>query len=323
MARILVVDDEPNVRSLLGRVLRDAGHVAECVGTGEAAIESIQQCPVDAVLLDYRLPGINGHQVIAALRRGYPELGIIMMTGYGSIRLAVEAMRLGAFEYLSKPFDNNEVLVALAKVLAYRHQEVARKVDLVKHLCSILRHSDNPRDAKATVLKTLVALAVLPSTSVPLFASSARLICQLMNTGRTDTHVSFEPTLSSLDGLIESDTHQWPRPVIVATARLDANRHLSAAELADEVGMSAGHLGRLVKNHTRLTIPEWKWIPGVQRGFPPVVHTTEQMSVIAFRAGYEHAEVFSRDFKSLLGVSVADFRQRMAACVQNHHHTAE
>jgi DNA-binding NtrC family response regulator len=129
-ARILVVDDDaPFVRAQV-ILLEDEGFAAESAHAGDAALARLEQTPpVDLVLTDLAMPGMDGLQLLAEIRRRRPALPVIMMTGHGSIDTAVEAMRRGATQYLTKPVDPDELLVQIRRALdAARLEEENRQL---------------------------------------------------------------------------------------------------------------------------------------------------------------------------------------------------
>lgn len=114
---ILAVDDEPNMRRLLEISLRQAGYHPLSACNGSEALAIIQQQPVDLVLSDLHMPGMNGLQLLAALRKQYEHLPFIMVTAQGEIKTAVEAMKLGASDYILRPFELETLEIAIAKAL--------------------------------------------------------------------------------------------------------------------------------------------------------------------------------------------------------------
>jgi DNA-binding NtrC family response regulator len=120
MTRILVVDDEPNLREAIQMVLTAASHTVDVVGSGETAVEAHRRAPYDALVLDIALPGMNGVETLAAIKVLTPEVVAIFITAHGSIASAVEAMRTGGFDYLPKPFDNDELVLKVERALAHR-----------------------------------------------------------------------------------------------------------------------------------------------------------------------------------------------------------
>ena len=126
-ARILVADDEPAMRWLLERLLRQAGHAVTVVEDGPAALAAAARPdPFDVAFLDIRMPGLDGLEVLSRLRAASPDTAVIVMTAHGSVRAAVEAMQRGAYDYLAKPFDNDEALLLVAR--AVEAKALAREV---------------------------------------------------------------------------------------------------------------------------------------------------------------------------------------------------
>jgi two-component system nitrogen regulation response regulator GlnG len=125
-ARILVADDEPSIRWLLERLLRQAGHAVTVVEDGETALARASTEAFDLAFLDVRMPGLDGLEVLSRLRTEVPETAVIVMTAHGSVRSAVEAMQRGAYDYLTKPFDNDEVRLLVERAQGAR--ALAREV---------------------------------------------------------------------------------------------------------------------------------------------------------------------------------------------------
>ena len=125
---ILIIDDEPNMRWVLGRALEQAGYTIHGAGGGEEAASLLLREAIDLVLLDLKLKGEDGLTILRRLRERQPELVVIMLTAYGTVPTAVEAMQLGAADFLRKPFDVEEVTFKIARALERRamQQELAR-----------------------------------------------------------------------------------------------------------------------------------------------------------------------------------------------------
>lgn len=113
--RILVVDDDASLRETLLILLRRAGHEAEAVASAAAAIEKIETRPFDVVLTDVRMPGGDGVALLPEIRKRAPSAVPIVMTAYSTWSQAVEAMRLGAFDYVRKPFDRDNIIATVAR----------------------------------------------------------------------------------------------------------------------------------------------------------------------------------------------------------------
>jgi two-component system response regulator AtoC len=114
---VLVVDDDPAVGKVLGALLEQDGLGALHVASGPAALAALEQHPFDAVISDLRMPGMDGMALLAEIGKRWPGLPVVMLTAHGTVPLAVEAMKAGAAEFLLKPFDRQEVLYIVHKLV--------------------------------------------------------------------------------------------------------------------------------------------------------------------------------------------------------------
>ena len=120
MPKILITDDEQQIRRILSVMLTEHGFEVAEAESGARAVEVNPEFRPDVALLDINMPGMDGVATLKALLEQNPKLDCIMMTAYGTIRSAVEAMRTGAFDYLTKPFDNDELLLIINRALELR-----------------------------------------------------------------------------------------------------------------------------------------------------------------------------------------------------------
>jgi flagellar motor switch protein FliN len=116
--KILVVDDEAPMREVLKLSLESSGHRVLTAADGQAALEILKSSPVELVLTDLRMPGLSGTELIRAIKQRFPEMGVLMITGYATLDSALEAMRMGALDVLQKPVDLNELAEKIAKYAA-------------------------------------------------------------------------------------------------------------------------------------------------------------------------------------------------------------
>ncbi len=116
--RILVVDDDPSLRETLGILLRRAGHEVDAAANVKEALAAADGKGFDVILTDVRMPGGDGIGLLAEIARRSPDAVTIVMTAYSTWPQAVEAMRLGAFDYVRKPFDNDDILATIGRALA-------------------------------------------------------------------------------------------------------------------------------------------------------------------------------------------------------------
>jgi DNA-binding NtrC family response regulator len=120
MAKILVVDDQRNMRTTLSLMLRGAGHDVSEGADGNEACEMVRGDSYDLVLTDLKMGGRDGIEVLRHTKEASPLTEVIVMTAYGTIESAVEAMRIGAYDYIQKPFSEEELLVKVDRAVEKR-----------------------------------------------------------------------------------------------------------------------------------------------------------------------------------------------------------
>jgi len=120
MHKILIIDDDKGLRTVLSDLVKSEGYEAFTAGNGKVALKEISTHSPDIVLLDIRLPGVDGMTILERIREIDKHIIIIMMTGHGDIKDAVRAIKLGAFDYITKPFNNDEIIAAVKKALKNR-----------------------------------------------------------------------------------------------------------------------------------------------------------------------------------------------------------
>lgn len=128
--RVLVVDDELIVRESLAQLLASRNFAPVPVETGEKVLKLIEQNSFDIMLLDPKLPGIDGMEVLKKVKKRNPDTEVVIMTAFASVGSAVEAMKQGAYDYVTKPFDPEEILALLNKVV--EHQSLKRENILLR-----------------------------------------------------------------------------------------------------------------------------------------------------------------------------------------------
>lgn len=130
---ILVVDDEPGMCHILKRMLTDEGYTVYTANNGGDALKLVAQDPPDAAMLDIRMPGMDGLEILSRIKEESPETAVIMMTAFGTVETAVQAMKRGAYEYITKPFNNDEVLHIVGNAI-----ERKRLLDRTRYLAKQL-----------------------------------------------------------------------------------------------------------------------------------------------------------------------------------------
>jgi len=129
-SRILVVDDERKIQLVLEKLLKGRGYEVGAADGGRSALEAVAEEPPDLVLLDLRMPGMDGMETLRSLRGAGYAGKIIIMTAYGTIESAVEAMREGAYDYITKPFSNEDLLLSIERTL--EHERLRRDLEMAR-----------------------------------------------------------------------------------------------------------------------------------------------------------------------------------------------
>ena len=114
---ILIIEDEQVILSGCRLVLMEQGYVVDTRLTGETGLDAALTGSYDLVLLDVKLPDLNGMEILQKIREKRPDVHVIVMTGFSTVQNAVEAMKLGAFDYLAKPFSDGELVLAIEKAI--------------------------------------------------------------------------------------------------------------------------------------------------------------------------------------------------------------
>jgi NtrC-family two-component system response regulator AlgB len=157
MASILIVDDEKNIRAHLTAYVRSRGHAVDAADDARSALARLDRHPADVVLSDVRMAGVDGLDLLREIRRRWPETVVVLMTAYGTVPEAVEAMRSGAYDYLVKPFSLDQVGLLLGRVLEVqrlRHENQALRLSIDE---PVLLESANPLMQRALATARQVA----------------------------------------------------------------------------------------------------------------------------------------------------------------------
>ena len=150
MARVLVVDDQDTIRHFISKALEDEGHEVVTAPSGEAALGFFGADPPDAVILDLKLPGMSGLEVLGKIKATERETVVIMITAYGEISSAVKAMRMGAFDYIPKPVDLDHLMLSLRRALESKKYYGQGWQDTAKALgCTVLFNDEKKKNSKS------------------------------------------------------------------------------------------------------------------------------------------------------------------------------
>lgn len=167
--RTLVVDDERPIRLLMEKELPRAGHMVTCAGSGEDALEQLRMREFDVILLDLKMPGIGGMEALRRIRDSGSSAEVVILTGHPDVDSAIQAMKLGAYDYLTKPFKLAEL------------EEVLRRAAERKHLYAentALRRMVAQREPSSLMIGHSPAMVSLLATVRRIATSEASVLIQ-------------------------------------------------------------------------------------------------------------------------------------------------
>jgi len=124
---ILIIDDDTSLRRVLEYNLQEAGYAVATAPSGEEGVRLFDEVSPDLVISDMKMPGMDGMQVLRSIRERSPEMLVIMITAFGTVDIAVEAMKSGAYDYITKPFNRDELRLTVAKALQFKRLAVENK----------------------------------------------------------------------------------------------------------------------------------------------------------------------------------------------------
>lgn len=140
MEKILIIDDNENLRYTLTELLQDSGFETDTTPEGASALNELETQIYDLIILDMKLPGMGGLEILKKIKDRYPHIPVIMLTAFGDIKTAVEAMKHGAQDFMTKPFDNNAMLLTIKKALEMKY--LKQEVNLLRKKMDSMYKSD-------------------------------------------------------------------------------------------------------------------------------------------------------------------------------------
>ena len=167
MERILIVDDEENIRFILSELLKKAGYKTELAENGTEALQKIQSMKPEIILLDYKLPDLNGIEILKRIQNNEENFLVIMMTAFGDIKNAVTSMKLGAFDYLTKPFDNKEMLRTIAS--AAENLRLQKKAENLQKTSPVSEEVKEMMGESEEIRKILAQVELVAKSDITVF----------------------------------------------------------------------------------------------------------------------------------------------------------
>ena len=174
--QILVVDDDQSLRRVTQLQLEDAGHEVITAASGEEALLRIDEEAPALVITDFKMPGISGLEVLRRVRESHPQTTVLMVTAFGTVQSAVEAMKAGAYDYITKPIDHDELLLVVNRAMERHH--------LLEEVRSLRRSLDQKYGFESIIGRSKVLLNVLEMASRVAQKNSTVLIRGETGTGK-------------------------------------------------------------------------------------------------------------------------------------------
>jgi len=256
VSRILVIDDDQGVRESMERMLRGAGYTVQSAETGEEGLTLARGNAFDVILSDMRMPGISGIDVLQRLREQRVDSAFIVMTGFGTVDTAVEAMKLGAVDFVQKPFFRDELLMRVRS--AADRRQLARQVDLLQRqirtsgsLDALIGDSDAMRRVKDLVGRAAAASGTVLITGET--GTGKELVARALHaeSSRGDKPYVALNCAALTDSLLENELFGHARGAFTgaAAARAGLIEHANGGTLfLDEIGtMPSGLQAKLLR----------------------------------------------------------------------------
>ena len=169
---ILIIDDERNYLLILSALLEEQGYAVTALDDPAFGLTYLEESEVDVVITDMKMPGMTGQQVLDRVRHDYPYVPVLIMTAFGSIEAAVDAMRQGAFDYITKPFSNDELLMSVAKAVEFSRAQRTNRL-LVENLSRTYGTSNIVGGSKAMQRVLALVERAAPSKSTVLITGES------------------------------------------------------------------------------------------------------------------------------------------------------
>lgn len=256
MSRILVIDDDQGVRDSMSRMLRGAGFTVETAATGEEGVAAAKGNVFDVILSDMRMPGISGLVVLQRLRALKVDSAFLIMTGFGTVDTAVEAMKLGAVDFVQKPFFRDELLMRVRS--AADRRGLARQVDLLQRqikaggpVDTLIGESEPMRRMKELIGRAAAAPGTVLVTGET--GTGKELVARALHASspRADKPFVALNCAALTDSLLENELFGHARGAFTgaAAARAGLIEHATGGTLfLDEIGtMPAGVQAKLLR----------------------------------------------------------------------------
>jgi two-component system, NtrC family, response regulator HydG len=330
MSRILLIDDDPSVRDSMERTLRTAGYAVQSAANGEDGFELARDGSFDVILSDMRMPGISGLDILRKLREIKVDAAFIIMTGFGTVDTAVEAMKLGAVDFVQKPFFRDELLMRVRS--ASERRQLARQVDLLQRqveprgsLSALIGSSPPMLRAKELIARAASAAGTVLITGET--GTGKELVARAIHAGGARSAKPFVALncAALTESLLENELFGHVRGAFTgaAAAREGLIEHANGGTLfLDEIGtmakglqakllraLEAGEVRRIGENETRRV--DVRYLAATNLDIKAAVEAGDFRSDLFYRLNVHHIHLLPlRDRGDDLRVLIEHFLAR-------------
>jgi ActR/RegA family two-component response regulator/AraC-like DNA-binding protein len=327
LKRILWVDDEYDEG--VARLLRFDGIAVDCAPTVAKGFAMASASTYDAIVLDQRLPDGSGLQLLEMLRDGCIHSPVLVLTGFGNIESAVNALRLGAVDYREKPLIGDEWVESIRRLVElgarrpYTDNPEASRTPphttVVMVLSALRQYDESSRPGGVVeLLVEAMSSCELSDSDFVACAEACRGAVTAVARGAAASTVAAEAARLLTEFALGSDLGRHPT-VVEALVRirgvLARGERPSLARLAAAAAWSADDVNRVLVLGTGRTFSQWRSLLAVKAACVELGSSSEQVAQIAYALGYEHVAQFNREFQRLLSVTPTEFRRLLTTRV--------
>jgi len=225
---ILVVDDEAIIHQSCGRILREEGYEVDAAMSGQEALQKLKEKSYAVVLSDIKMPGMDGVQTLERMKQQVPDITVVMFTGFSSVETARSSMKLGAFDYLPKPFTPDELLAAVKKALARAAEmrQQRERESQFHHLVSAIHATLNLREVLHLIVTSVAKLFAVKGCTISLLDRKKEFFRVCAAYGISDEYLQKGPVAA--DRFLSTVLAGTPERIVDLTTSPQAN-HLFEA----------------------------------------------------------------------------------------------
>ena len=220
---ILVVDDEKIIHESCGRILREEGYEVDTAMNGQEALQKLKEKRYHMVLSDIKMPGMDGVETLERMKQQVPDITVVMFTGFSSVETARSSMKLGAFDYLPKPFTPDELLAVVKKALA-RELEIRQQGERqsqFQHLVTVIHATLNLREVLHLIVTSVAKIFAVKGCSISLLDRKKEFFRVCAAYGLSDEYLQKGPIAA--DRYLSKVLAGTPESIVDVTTSPQAN----------------------------------------------------------------------------------------------------